>query len=499
MSVPPEEDSLDRELANADEAAEPAAPARIDSKDWLNATAAAVGFYLIALWRLGFPNQQIFDEVYHARSGMEYVLGLDPHEWTHPPLAKLLIGLSEIVFRVRFDPRDGKWLEKAHYSMHYSFAWRYPSLLFAVGSLILIYMIARVMFKRRDIALLAACLLAFDGVFFVQARMAMTNMFTVFFVLLATLGTYLFCERANYKYLFVTGLGLGLALATRWTTLFVWGLTGIALLGHLFTILIPRWRKEADRGEIYSVVPPLFGWIGIMAATMVVIPAAIYAVAYIPNVLQGPGDWHAKLLTWNGTGTDNSWSYILGVKDGLQHRMWAYHSGIKDKHPFSSPWWTWPLMLRPVAYYNETNAQHRHMEIWSIGNGLIWWASVPAFLAAIVLAWREKRAALGLIALLGLGQWLFWGIEPRSLIFMHYYFESIPYACLAIAFLLVRLWEIPAARKNPIVGKISHAAVIFYCTAVVVWFAFYYPVLSGYPISDSYESHLSLWNDLPWL
>ena len=475
-------------------------PMRIDSRDWLNATAVAVGFYLVALWRLGFPNQQIFDEVYHARSGMEYVYGLDPHEWTHPPLAKLIIALSQIIFRVRFDPRDGKWQEKAHYPLHFSFAWRYPSLLFAVGSLILIYMLTRVMFKRRDMALLAACLLAFDGVFFVQARIAMTNMFTVFFVLLATLGTYLFCERSNYKYLFVTGLGLGLALATRWTTMFVWGLTGISLLCHLFTKLLPRWREEAKRGETYGIIPSLCGWVGVVALTMVVIPIAIYAAAYIPNVLQGPGDWHTKLFTWDGIGTTNSWGNVLSFKaDGLQRRMWVYHSGIKDKHPFSSPWWTWPLMLRPVAYYNETNAQHLHTEVWSIGNAPIWWASVPAFVAAVVLAWREKRGGLGLVTLLGLGQWFFWGIEPRSLIFMHYYFESIPYACIAIAFLLVRIWDIRDANKNGIVRKTVRWCVVLYCTAVVLWFAWYYPVLSGYPITDWKENHLSLWNDIPWL
>ena len=43
---------------------------------------------------LGHPPGMYFDEVYHARTGAEYLNDKEVYEWTHPPLAKELIGLS---------------------------------------------------------------------------------------------------------------------------------------------------------------------------------------------------------------------------------------------------------------------------------------------------------------------------------------------------------------------------------------------------------------------
>jgi predicted membrane-bound dolichyl-phosphate-mannose-protein mannosyltransferase len=43
---------------------------------------------------LGHPPGMYFDEVYHARTGAEYLNDKEVYEWTHPPLAKELIALS---------------------------------------------------------------------------------------------------------------------------------------------------------------------------------------------------------------------------------------------------------------------------------------------------------------------------------------------------------------------------------------------------------------------
>jgi hypothetical protein len=58
----------------------------------------AVGVFGVALVMklagLGHPPGMYFDEVYHARAGAEYLAGKDVFEWTHPPLAKQLIGVG---------------------------------------------------------------------------------------------------------------------------------------------------------------------------------------------------------------------------------------------------------------------------------------------------------------------------------------------------------------------------------------------------------------------
>lgn len=463
----------------------------IDNKDYLLAAGIAVAWYVVALWRLGTPDQQFFDEIYHARSGMQYVLGQDPTEWTHPPLAKLLIAASLIVWRVRFDPREGFWKEHTHYTAHQAFAWRYPSVIFGAAALILIYALARTLFRNRLAAALSALIFACDGLFFVQSRIAMTNTFTVFFVLLGTIGTYQFINRKQYSWLLLTGLGLGLALATRWSTLWAWGMTGLLLLWHAGVKLWPEWveKAQAEDGPRRPIIVSLLQWCGMAAVSMIGIPILIYMLAYIPNILQGPGNAATKLFTWHGIGGANNWAYVLGFKEGMQHNMWAYHSGIKEKHPYSSPWWSWPLLIRPAWYYFERNDAGLVSGIWAIGNAAIWWAAIPTLITMGILAWREKRVEFGLLTLFGLGMWLPWGIEPRSLIFMHYFYESIPFVCLGMAYLGSRLWYSEDENRRTFASC--------YATLIVAWFIFWYPLLSAFPVSDRYYE-LHLWLGRTW-
>src|SRR5438105_2798603 len=68
------------------------------SRDWVILAVIIVASFLLHVWRLQIPNEQIFDEVYHARTAQEYLRGLEPYEWTHPPLGKLLIAIGVWMF-----------------------------------------------------------------------------------------------------------------------------------------------------------------------------------------------------------------------------------------------------------------------------------------------------------------------------------------------------------------------------------------------------------------
>ena len=48
--------------------------------------------------RLGTPPVEYFDEVYHAKTALEYLEGQPPTEWVHPPTAKLLIAIGVWAF-----------------------------------------------------------------------------------------------------------------------------------------------------------------------------------------------------------------------------------------------------------------------------------------------------------------------------------------------------------------------------------------------------------------
>ncbi|MFI4946221.1 MAG: phospholipid carrier-dependent glycosyltransferase, partial [Burkholderiales bacterium] len=56
---------------------------------------------LAALFRLpglGYPGEEYFDEVYHAKTARQYLNGEPPTEWVHPPTAKLLIAAGVALF-----------------------------------------------------------------------------------------------------------------------------------------------------------------------------------------------------------------------------------------------------------------------------------------------------------------------------------------------------------------------------------------------------------------
>ena len=66
--------------------------------------------------------------------------------------------------------------------------------------------------------------------------------------------------------------------------------------------------------------------------------------------------------------------------------MWYEKSVSTATHPYASPWWSWPLMLRPVAYWQNFPAQGDVATIWGAGNPILWWGVIPAMTITAVRA-----------------------------------------------------------------------------------------------------------------
>lgn len=173
-------------------------------------------------------------------------------------------------------------------------------------------------------------------------------------------------------------------------------------------------------------------------------------------------------------------------------------------------------MLRPTWYYFHDWKNGTLSGVWAIGNAFIWWSTVPALGYAAYLAWRDQLKSLGLIALMGFGLWVMWGVQPRSLLYMHYMFESIPFVCMALAYILYLLWHRPMPAPAEVPEGLSaakaagfqrldwfnrHAGRVFAATLaglIVAWFLFYYPLLSAMPVPwDFYKLHL--WFNRAWI
>lgn len=407
-----------------------------------------------------------FDEIYHARTALEHLKKMEPYESTHPPLGKLMISLGILIFGMN------------------PFGWRVVGTLVGAAMIPLMYAFGRKLFEKRFYAFCCAFLLMFDCMHFTQTRIATIDVYGVFFILLMYYFMYNTFHPKAYednprtwlRSTLLSGLFFGIGVACKWITLY--GGVGLALLWLICRVHeIKNWLAarslQKDSGAVYlhdgqgsHILSRLWRITLWSALSFVLLPGVIYLLSYIP-FLQVPGPGH-------------------GVKDifTYQIHMFSYHKNLIADHPFSSPWWSWPLMLKPVWYYSGAGlAAGKTSTIVALGNPVIWWTGMLAVGAAFVLAVRKKDARLVPVLLALLFQYIPWILVER-LTFLYHFFSIVPFMIFCIVYIIETLesrW--PKARY----------IVWAYLAAAAVLFVVFYPVLSGMQVNASYV------NGLHWL
>src|SRR5438105_12464100 len=197
------------------------------------------------------PNSPfVFDELYFANDAQKDLLGQDYFD-PEPPLAKLIIAIGIKFFGFN------------------SFGWRFMPALFGTALIPLIYLLARQLLAVRFFAVAAGVLAAFDGLTFVEARTAVIDIIPITFVVLAYLLFHLHLNadtvwRRRWM-IIATGVVLGLAIGSKWTTLAAYGTIIVILVFRL----IVRWTRY-DRSTGATALPSL-----------ALLPAIFYGLSFI--------------------------------------------------------------------------------------------------------------------------------------------------------------------------------------------------------------------------
>jgi dolichyl-phosphate-mannose-protein mannosyltransferase len=177
-----------------------------------------------------------------------------------------------------------------------------------------------------------------------------------------------------------------------------------------------------------------------------------------------------------------------------QQQAYIYHATLTATHPYGSPWFSWPFLYRPVAYYYEyqglgvDSVTHNQLVagIVDLGNPLIWWASIPAVLSLPYFVLRHRSFPAAVILVGFVTQYLPWARITR-VIFLYHMFGGLIFMVLALAFVLVRMHEAGPIRidffGDQMVMRTRYVVPAFLVLVVVV-FLYFYPVWTGLPISN---------------
>ncbi|WP_428983214.1 dolichyl-phosphate-mannose--protein mannosyltransferase [Phytohabitans maris] len=489
--------------------------ARLDPYSWLATGVIVLIAGILRMVNLDRPKGLIFDEVYYPTDAWDMLQhGVEwddktngPAYVVHPPLGKWMIAIGEQIFGYN------EW------------GWRISGAVIGTLSVLILVRVARRMFHSTVLGCAAGLLMALDGFHLVLSRIALLDIFLMFFVL-AAFGTLVMdrdSRRARWLRALEGGLDptvpgragrlpirvpwwrmatfalLGCGIAVKWSA--VWFLPVFVLMMVLWEVGarrsagVPKPWRDAVIGEV--------GWVLLGGVLMVLTYLATWSGWFLTD-----DGYFRHWLADNG----RSEAPIWGALQNLWHyhmEALKFHSGLDDKHQYQSWPWQWLLLGRPIAFYWSTDgacgASSCASHILLVGTPLLWWSFIPALAA---LAWfgiarRDWRAgAILLCVAAGLLPWFYFAIQHRTM-FAFYALPAEPFLVLAVVYVLGAIMT-PARSlatsdgtgpadsgvDRRMVGAVVAGA---YVLLVAICFAYFYPIYVGQVIP--YED----WSARMWL
>ena len=391
---------------------------------------------IIRIWHLNLPKGYIFDETYYAKNANSLIEhGVELNEQggadfiVHPPLGKWLIGIGIKLFG------------------NNEFGWRIIPALVGTACVILIYLIAQRLFNSIFLSSTAALLMALDGLALVMSRVALLDIFLMFFILLC-------CYFILTNNLWLSGVAIGLAGASKWS--------GFFLIPLIIAITI-NWKNL----QLSSLLRRLVQFI--------LIPIGVYFIT-----------WSGWILNSNGWGRQSGgnlftslWKYHIEILN--------FHRELSEKHAYNANPWSWLVLGRPTSFYYESpsdcGAASCAQEILAIGTPVLWWAGVFAIAVTtgLFIVSKDRIAAFILAGIAG--TYLPWFLIQGRTMFYFYAISILPFLILALIYTFN--WALKYKDYRKYIGV--------FIIVVAINFIYFLPIFLGIqmPYSD--------WLDLMWL
>lgn len=457
---------------------------------------------------LGFPTDKgtpIFDEKHYVPQAWQMLR----NGWfednagyeliVHPPLAKQFIAL-------------GEWM------LGYNgWGWRSSSAVAGTIIIVLTVRVARRLTRSTMLGAVAGVLVICDGVLFIQSRMGMLDIFIALFSLAAF--ACLLVDRDQVRarlaaavrggwvdespwgprlgfrwWRFAAGLCVGLTFAVKWSGLYYMAFFGLLTVGFDIAARraagVPRpWLGTLRR----DIAPALWAFVGLPTVTYLFSWWAWFASEsatdrhYVEIKDIAPGFW-----SWVPPALRSLGDYSLNVL----HFHETLLTPKNDPHPWESKPWTWPMGLRPMLYYYESDTPACGgspcvQATMLIGTPAMWWLALPMlgwgmWRWVFRFDWRYAAVLVGYLA--GFLPW-FTNIDRQM-----YFFYATPMAPFLALGLTLALGQILGSARRGLERRGTGLLVVsLYVGLVVANFAWLWPILNGDPISSQH------WQSELWL
>jgi len=367
------------------------------------------------------PAKLYFDEVHYvpaARALIDFVRLGNPE---HPPLAKLLIGIGIELFG------DGP------------VGWRLFSSVAAAVTVAGIFFIAHAVFRDVRVSAATALFAMLNQLLFVQARIAMLDVYMSAF-LLPAVALVIEAHRGGRVRLKLAAAGLlfGLGIGCKWAAT-----PYLVAAGLLFLIL--KLRRPTD-------------WPGASLIGGAALLGATATLAYLGSF--------APLLLLS--------EQPLALSALMSHQLEMYRLQTQPlaPHTYQSDWWDWPLIGRPMWYLYEPVFGIMRGVLF-VGNPAIMWGGLIGVALCLVAGLRRRDPRLLTAAGLYLFSFGMWIVIPKKIGFYYYYFLPSLFLCVPLAAALVRFGA----------GRLRWLMPAFTLVAAGL-FAYFYPIISAAALPD---------------
>ncbi|WP_092195477.1 dolichyl-phosphate-mannose--protein mannosyltransferase [Blastococcus tunisiensis] len=456
---------------------------------WILTAVLGAAALAVRLWGISYPRDLLFDEAYYPRHahelltwGFEYNRGYS--FIVHPPLGKWLIAAGEQLFG--YD----------------SFGWRFPSAVAGTIAVVVLVRLARRLTGSTLLGLLAGLLLALDAFSFTLSRIGLLDVFLQVFVVsaVACLVVDRDVVRARVRAMqggparigprgwrIAAGVLFGCACAVKWSG--VWFLA-------FFAVLSLFWDRAAWREA------------GVPSPTRTTVrrglPGALWALAVVPvlTYLSSFTGWFlgetSQGKAWAQQNPDTAVPWVPDALRSLwhEHAQWLrFHNELSSPHPWESGPWSWLVSGRPILLWNpqgltDSAGDQVIRYILMLGTPTLWFAFTPAVLW---LGWRivARRDPAAIPVAVGIAAgWLTWFVSLDRTMFIFYMAPAVPFFVLAVVLVLQDV--LGGRGADPLRRQVGLVVVCLYVALVAATFVFFYPVLTGQPLSHP-EWLLRMW------